>query len=373
MPSQINYTTRARQIAYRFPRLSFIGIQVNFWVVAILLYSGVTYLNTLYLEQIQPLLYPPSLPLMLISGVIIGVLLGITLGFIDLLMTRLGSERLSFGLVILLRMIIYPLVLFCIVSFGRFYVADWIDSLFKTDYSGIFDSPETWLYFYWSLLIYITLMSAIISFINQMNSKFGPGILIPMLLGRYRKPREQKRFFMFLDMKSSTQHAEELGHLKFSALIRDCFADLNHVLTLNTAEVYQYVGDEAVISWQASEGIHNMACISMFFDFKERLKKKSDYYQKNYCLVPEFKAGLHFGLVTAVEVGEVKREIAYHGDTINTAARIQAICNEYSKSFLISDSVKELFDDMKNYMINPLGKIALKGKHQQVEIFSVDL
>jgi adenylate cyclase len=34
------------------------------------------------------------------------------------------------------------------------------------------------------------------------------------------------------------------------------------------------------------------------------------------------------GKVTAVEVGEIKRDIAYHGDTLNITARIQSICNK---------------------------------------------
>ena len=52
------------------------------------------------------------------------------------------------------------------------------------------------------------------------------------------------------------------------------------------------------------------------------------------------------GMVTAVEVGDIKRDIAYHGDTLNTAARIQSICNSYEKKFLSSANV------LKNIQIN---------------------
>ena len=34
-----------------------------------------------------------------------------------------------------------------------------------------------------------------------------------------------KRIFMFIDMKDSTTHAEQLGHVKFTHLIQDCFRD----------------------------------------------------------------------------------------------------------------------------------------------------
>jgi hypothetical protein len=46
--------------------------------------------------------------------------------------------------------------------------------------------------------------SVAMSFINLINKKLGPGVLIPMLLGKYRNPREEERIFMFMDLKAST-------------------------------------------------------------------------------------------------------------------------------------------------------------------------
>ena len=43
---------------------------------------------------------------------------------------------------------------------------------------------------------------------------------------------------------------------------------------------------------------------------------------KKYRMVPEFKAGVNSGHVTVAEVGELKKEPAYQGDVLITAARI---------------------------------------------------
>lgn len=372
MHAKYDYTARARKLTYRFPVFSFIMIQITFWIVAFLLFSTITSLNTLYLSEIGSPGFPVSFRLVFINSGVMGVLLGAVLGFVEILIDRFGVKRLSVGLIILLRIAIYPVVLFCIISLVRFVLVDWITPHLSFDYGEILDSPETWSYLYLSLLIYTALMAAVISFINQMNNKFGPGIIIPLLLGRYRKPKEQERFFMFIDMKSSTMHAEELGHLKFSALIRDCFIDLNQVSTRNNAEIYQYVGDEVVVTWHAYEGIRNMACLSLFFDFQDELQRMRDYYLKHYGFVPEFKAGLHQGVITVVEVGSIKRDIAYHGDTINTAARIQGLCNQFDKAFLISDSVRSILpENDEHYRFESLGEKSLKGKDKTVELFSV--
>ena len=215
-------------------------------------------------------------------------------------------------------------------------------------------------------------MAGVISFINQMNKKFGPGVLLPMLFGKYRKPREEERIFMFMDLKSSTTHAEKLGHLKYSALIRDSFMDINQVLSRHNAEIYQYVGDEIVISWPMTSNRSGLSCVEFFFACQDQFNKRYSFYMENYGFVPQFKAGLHLGVVTAVEVGEIKRDIAYHGDTLNTASRIQSVCNQYDKILLVSGDVKDFTQLEKEYSVESLGDISLKGKEKLIGVYSVE-
>ena len=61
------------------------------------------------------------------------------------------------------------------------------------------------------------------------------------------------RAFMFLDLKSSTHLAEKLEHVSYSRLVQDCYAELTVPLIQYNAEVYQYVGDEVVLTWRMSE------------------------------------------------------------------------------------------------------------------------
>lgn len=89
-------------------------------------------------------------------------------------------------------------------------------------------------------------------------------------------------------------------------------------------------------------------------------------------MTPEFKASLHVGKVTVVEIGEVKRDLAYHGDTINTAARIQSMCNEYQKKLLVSDLFAEVSMLYEYFTTQKLGSILLKGKTIPVGILSVE-
>lgn len=214
--------------------------------------------------------------------------------------------------------------------------------------------------------------SIIFSFIKIAIERFGSGTFFKMLLGHYKNPREEDRIFMFLDLKDSTLIAEQLGHHKYSQFIQDCFYDLNEVVLNYNAEIYQYVGDEAVLSWPYQKGLANNNCISLFFAFEARRKSKKNFYLQKYEIYPEFKAGIHGGPLMVAEVGFIKKELAYHGDVINTSARIQAECNKHNVSLLLSEKIIKDLNIDKLSITKFLGNVSLKGKQNKINIYTIN-
>ncbi|HSR17322.1 MAG TPA: adenylate/guanylate cyclase domain-containing protein, partial [Ignavibacteriaceae bacterium] len=78
------------------------------------------------------------------------------------------------------------------------------------------------------------------------------------------------------------------------------------------------------------------------------------------------------GEVIVTEVGGLKNEIAYHGDTVNTASRLCAEARNYESGLLIS---AELLGFLKyideSYRIESAGLIKFKGKKHDIAAFSV--
>jgi adenylate cyclase len=217
------------------------------------------------------------------------------------------------------------------------------------------------------------IVGVLINFINEMKKKFGPGNLLPLFLGKYSKPVVEDRIFLFIDLKSSTTYAEKLGHIKYSMLIQDCFYELNKIIFDYDAEIYQYVGDEAVITWKIDIGLKNLNALLFFFKFDRILKERKEYFNTKYGMLPEFKAGLHMGTVTATEVGNIKREIAYHGDAINTAARTQSLCNHYNTNFLTSESILNKVTLPHFFEKIFIEKVTLRGKSIPINLYSLKI
>ena len=141
---------------------------------------------------------------------------------------------------------------------------------------------------------------------------------------------------------------------------------------MTKGEIYKYVGDEVIISWKDSEGLKNARCIKAFFKINDCIRRNRDKYIKKYGFVPRYRAGLHGGKVIVGEMGDFKREIAYLGDTVNTAARIQEATKKYDKDLLVSSNLIDRSYLSPDFKVEKLDEIKLRGKEQLIGLYSVE-
>jgi adenylate cyclase len=342
--------------------------QVICWVLAGLFYLSTRLLGLEDQDRIR-LVLPIRWGLAITQFVSAGIFIGLILGLVDLSLDRSSIRKRSFGFLVVVKGLIYILSILVTISVIHVISYIFVDGLSlqqELKKLGEFYTQR----FLLSLIIYALVISFLVSFIKQVNQKFGPGILGPLVLGKYFKPKEEERIFMFLDLRSSTTHAEKIGHVLYSEMIQDCFYDLATVVEKHLAEIYQYVGDEVVLTWKMKNGLQNQNCLRLFFAFDDVLRSRNEHYLQKYGFTPEFKAGVNSGEVVVAEIGEIKKEIAYHGDVLNTAARIQSKCNDYGKNLLVSEVLKNKLSAAGDIQFEFLGSDELKGKTERVNIYS---
>ncbi|UOQ52771.1 adenylate/guanylate cyclase domain-containing protein [Hymenobacter cellulosivorans] len=371
MEKHFEYTTLAQRYTARFPLLTYVGTQANFWILANLLLAAVLSLHARLLSQVLHLPVAGTIGPPLLTAVVLGLVWGVALGLMGYHLDRRISRSLSLGQELLAKALGSVALIALLVGLLELILVDsaLVPALLLP---GMALNGQAAKYLFGLLLLYYSFMSLVISFINQIHKKYGPGVLVPLLLGRYRDPQEEERIFLFMDLQSSTATAEALGHRQYSAFIRDCFADINEVLFPFEAQVYQYVGDEIVVMWPTSEGVRNHACIRFFFACQNQFRQRAAHYQTTYGCLPHFKAGIHAGDVSAVEIGEIKKDIAYHGDTLNTAARIQSVCNHYQAEFLASEHLLGKMAPDPHLNAQSLGMVQLRGKAEKIGLVRVD-
>ena len=206
----------------------------------------------------------------------------------------------------------------------------------------------------------------------EISDNLGHGVLRNFIIGKYHRPKEEHRIFLFTDMKDSTAIAEQLGTKMYFLFLREYYKSLEDAIIQFGGDVYQYIGDEIVITWKLNIGIQNNNCLHTFFEMKNALRHKADFFLKTYGFAPKFKGGMHFGEVTTGEIGALKKEIVFSGDVLNTTARIQSACNAFKTDFLVSDSlIKKLHID-ENFGVTEIGEVTLRGKDASLSLVKVD-
>ncbi len=216
-------------------------------------------------------------------------------------------------------------------------------------------------------------ITSLTQFMLSINDKFGHGLLWNFIKGKYHSARQEERIFTFVDIRSSTTIAESLGNEKYYELLRDFFSDITDDIIRNNGDIYQYVGDEIVISWPVKRGLEHNSCINCYFDMQQTITSKGEKYKSKYGLIPEFKAGMHFGNVTAGEIGIIKRDITFSGDVLNTASRIQEMCNELKVDLLISNDLLDLMQLKSKFQSTEMGFLELRGRHEKVSLSTITL
>jgi adenylate cyclase len=176
---------------------------------------------------------------------------------------------------------------------------------------------------------------------------------------------------MFLDMKSSTTLAERMGHERYFAMLNRYYADVTRAISSTSGEIWQYVGDEVVVTWTMADGLRDDDCVRCFFNIRRALDAASAGYTRDFGHTPGTKAGLHCGTVTTGEIGTVRKDIMFTGDVMNTTARIQSLCNAEGVDLLISDDLLQRLALGNGFRSTVIGERGLKGKEERVLLHTV--
>jgi adenylate cyclase len=127
-----------------------------------------------------------------------------------------------------------------------------------------------------------------------------------------------------------------------------------------------------IATWKLADGVADAHCVRACFDALDRLAALGPIYLRDFGTLVHCRAGLHCGAVVTGEMGSVKKEIVFLGDTVNTAARIQEFCRQTGDRVLASATLVNLFDLPSGITKRPLGDLRLRGKESDVVLYALE-
>ncbi len=308
----------------------------------------------------------------ILSSFLSSLLIGLLIGALETKIvakydkTRSFRQKIIFKTGLYLALIVFLLLVSMLLLFSSRLAVSMFDS-------KVIDSILQFVsnFSFWSILIFASVITILTLFVAEVSDYLGSGVFNNFFTGKYHHPIEEERIFMFLDMTASTTIAEKLGHKEYFNLLRKYYADLTEAIVQTGGEVYQYAGDEVIVSWNMKKGLADNNCIECFFKTIAIFQKSSDEYIKRFGVVPTYRAGFHFGKVTTGEIGVLKKEIFFTGDVLNTTSRIQSTCKQHNIDMLISKDLLAVLNSTEEYDIVPIGECELKGRNEKIDLFTM--
>jgi adenylate cyclase len=162
-------------------------------------------------------------------GMFVGFFVGTTVGLCEEFLF-LGKFRTKTYLFLLLfRILVYSFVFAffeLLVNAGSNFLINGL-TVNQSIYSALFEE------YYFRDLVIIIIIAAVIIALFQIKRLHRPGDLIKYVTGKYHRPEEIDKIFLFIDLKSSTTIAEKLGNLRYSEFLIDYYDDMTDAILMS--------------------------------------------------------------------------------------------------------------------------------------------
>lgn len=219
---------------------------------------------------------------------------------------------------------------------------------------------------------YSLAVSLLVISVMEVDRLLGHGVLWRLVTGRYHRPVIEERAFLLLDLVGSTAIAERIGDERFLALLDRVITDVSEDIAAHDGEIYRYVGDSIIVSWPVARAVEESRIVRCLVAVSARMGVHRPAYEREFGVSPTGRAALHAGPIAIGEVGVLRREITFLGDTLNTASRIEQEARRFGRYALISGDLLERIALPDGVRAVPLGEVALHGKARPVELHALE-
>jgi adenylate cyclase len=190
-----------------------------------------------------------------------------------------------------------------------------------------------------------------------------------MLEGKAADSDIRRVAVMFVDFRSFTAGARERSPQEVVDRLDGAFAILVDILDRHGGIVNKFLGDGFLALFgaplQAENAAHHaVAAAREMLEANDRINKATHWPLR-------IGIGIHIGEVVAGSIGSPRRkEYTVIGDTVNFAARVEALNKEFNSQFLISQAVlDELGDDCKDAVA--LGEVPIRGYDRPMAVWQL--
>ncbi|MFC1745644.1 CHASE2 domain-containing protein [Candidatus Riflebacteria bacterium] len=181
---------------------------------------------------------------------------------------------------------------------------------------------------------------------------------------------------LFSDIRNFTTFSEQATSTEVFDALNQLFAVMLPPIFVEKGRLDKFIGDAIMAVWGAPCPVDNPSLHAIRAALKMQLAVEEFNKTREKEGKPGFQIGigLHSGEANVGILGSRgklagKLEYAVIGDAVNLASRIESMCKSAGVSLLFSKAVKEAIEE--EFACRSLGEFAIKGKREDVELFTL--
>jgi adenylate cyclase len=204
--------------------------------------------------------------------------------------------------------------------------------------------------------------------ISGIFGRFVPQAVVDaMIAGRGAlAPMEREATVLFVDIAGFTEMTERAGPVKTVEILNNYFDRITRIIGAHNGIVTQFQGDAVLATFNVpvedtghAENAFKAACAILTCVSGEQFAGERI----------RVRIGINTGPLVAGNVGGGGRQsYTVHGDTVNLAARLEALCKEHGTSLLLSATTATALPQVE---LVPIGHIAVRGLSEPAAVFSI--
>ena len=170
---------------------------------------------------------------------------------------------------------------------------------------------------------------------------------------------------LFTDIRDFTTLSEQMTPEENFKFVSSFNARLGPIIRSHKGFINQYLGDSimAIFPGEPIEALN--AAIAM----QKAIDALNQERQAKGLQAIRAGIGMHTGpLIMGITGDDYRLDAATISDTVNTASRIESLTKHYQAGLLLSGDTLAHIPDTEDYIFRQLGKVLLKGKHNQLSI-----
>lgn len=186
-------------------------------------------------------------------------------------------------------------------------------------------------------------------------------------------PNHREVTVLFADLKGFTRMCEEMDPEVVVPILNGYFRAMSEALAAHHGQVTELLGDGMLAlfgalrsnPWQVQDAVKGALAM------REALKDYNDELRSKNLPALAFGIGLHHGNVLAGVMGNMElSKFGVVGDTINVAARVEALTRIHHVDLLITEEVRAALDG--RYKVRKMPAVPVKGKEEPIVTYAVD-